>query len=232
MTSTARPSARRWPRTQTAWLTELAGHAWMPAAEFGTLVQDPIFWGWGVPRGDGHPVLVLPGLGGGDTYLSPLHGWLRRLGYAPVRSEIERNPGWSAELVSALTAIVEREHTCTGRMVSIVGHSMGGLLGRSVAARRPELVRRVITLGAPLAMARSPLPASVPLIAITSPDDRIVRAGTATPRDRHARRISVPGSHLGLAVNRHVYRHLARLLAERTDGRREPSARSVRAGNR
>lgn len=215
MASNVRTAARRSGRSQSAArLAELAARAWMPAAEFGMLMQDPIYWGWNAPRGDGHPVLVIPGLGGGDTYLRPLRGWLRRIGYTPVKSEIERNPGWSEELVQALTRIAEREVARSGRKVSILGHSMGGLLGRSVAARRPDLVRQVITLGSPLAMSRSTLPASVPLTAITSPDDQIVRASAATPRDAHARRIAVRGSHTGLAVNRHVYRHLARLLAK------------------
>src|SRR5690349_5278999 len=62
-----------------------------PAFEFGQLLRDPVFWGWGVPRGDGHTVLVLPGLGAGDAYLRPLRGWLRRLGYQTLRSGIRRN---------------------------------------------------------------------------------------------------------------------------------------------
>ncbi|HEY7294163.1 MAG TPA: hypothetical protein VH916_03935, partial [Dehalococcoidia bacterium] len=61
------------------------GDLLLPALEFGELLRDPVFWGWGVPRGDGHAVLVLPGLGAGDAYLRPLRGWLRRLGYTTLR---------------------------------------------------------------------------------------------------------------------------------------------------
>src|SRR5207247_1759039 len=64
-------------------LADLADEAWRPAAELGLLLVEPVFWGVGVRRGDGRPVLVLPGLYGGDRYLSPLRDWLRRIGYSP-----------------------------------------------------------------------------------------------------------------------------------------------------
>ena len=47
--------------TERQKLAELANEAWEPAAELGLLLGDPVFWGWGVPRGDGRPVLVVPG---------------------------------------------------------------------------------------------------------------------------------------------------------------------------
>jgi hypothetical protein len=54
-----------------------------PGAEAAALIADPVFWGWGVPRGDGHAVIVLPGLGGSDLYLTPLRGWLRAWATGP-----------------------------------------------------------------------------------------------------------------------------------------------------
>jgi hypothetical protein len=78
----------------------LADEAWKPAAELGLLLIDPVFWGFGLRRGDGRPVLVLPGLYGGDRYLGPLRDWLRRIGYGPVPSGLDRNPGWSEPLVT------------------------------------------------------------------------------------------------------------------------------------
>jgi len=203
-----------------AWLRAeaLAGaavSAVQPATEFALLLGDPVFWGWGVPRGDGHAVLVLPGLFGGDRYLQPLRGWLRRIGYAAVRSELDRNPGWSEKLVRELGEIAQRECDSSGRRVTIIGHSMGGVLGRSIAARRPDLVRHVIALGSPLAMSRSRLPESVRLTAIYSPDDGVVRAPNARAREPWAQNIEVRGSHIGLAGNPAVYRHLATLLPKR-----------------
>src|SRR5258707_9448458 len=73
-------------------LVEIAAHALRPAAEFGLLLEDPVFWGWGVPRGDGHAVLVLPGLFAGDRYLQPLRGWLGRVGHPPILSGLPRHP--------------------------------------------------------------------------------------------------------------------------------------------
>lgn len=195
-----------------ARLTDLAARAWQPAAEFGLLLQDPVYWGLGVPRGDGHPVLVLPGLGGGDTYLRPLRGWLRRVGYQAVKSGIERNPGWSDELVRDLGEIVAGEYQRTGQRVSIIGHSMGGVLGRSVAVRHPDAVRQVIAMGSPLRLTRGRLPQGVRMTAIYSRADRIVRDPGARAQDAGAANIEVPGSHVGLASNPAVYRELARLL--------------------
>jgi pimeloyl-ACP methyl ester carboxylesterase len=199
-------------RARAARLAEAAARAWQPAAEYGLLFSDPLFWGFGAPRGDGHPVMVLPGLGAGDRYLAPLRAWLRRIGYTSVRSGIDRNPGWSEELVEDLAQRAVEASRRDGRRITIIGHSMGGLLGRSVAARHPEAVRHVITLGSPLSMSRSTLPASVRLTALYSRADRIVRYPNALSRDPDARNIEVRGSHVGMAGNLEVYRHLARLL--------------------
>jgi pimeloyl-ACP methyl ester carboxylesterase len=193
-------------------LADLAGAALRPMAEFGLLLADPVYWGAGVPRGDGRPVLVLPGLFAGDGYLQPLRDWLLRYGYSPVKSGIDRNPGWSEELIRDLADLALGEHRRSRQRVTIIGHSMGGLQGRSVAARLPQIVRHVIALGSPLAMARERLPGSVRMTAIYSPEDRIVRHPAALARDPRAKNVKVPGSHIGLAFNPAVYRVLARTL--------------------
>ena len=193
-------------------LAELAGAALRPATEFGMLLADPIYWGLGVPRGDGRPVLVLPGLFAGDGYLQPLRDWLGRSGYAPVKSGIDRNPGWSTELIDALGQLAMAEHRRSRRRITIIGHSMGGLQGRSVAARLPQVVRHVIALGSPLALAQEQLPVGVRMTSIYSPDDRIVRYPASIARDRRAKNVKVPGSHVGLAFNPAVYRVLAQAL--------------------
>jgi pimeloyl-ACP methyl ester carboxylesterase len=193
-------------------LADLAGAALRPMAEFGLLLADPVYWGSGVPRGDGRPVLVLPGLLAGDGYLQPLRDWLRRHGYSPVKSGIDRNPGWSEELIGQLAELALGEHRRSRQRVTIIGHSMGGLQGRSVAARLPQVVRHVVALGSPLAMARERLPGSVRMTAIYSPEDRIVRHPAALARDPRAKNVSVAGSHIGLPFNPAVYRVLARTL--------------------
>jgi pimeloyl-ACP methyl ester carboxylesterase len=195
-----------------ARLGELALEFMRPAAETAALLRDPVYWGWGVRHGDGHHVLVLPGLGGGDTYLRLLRGWLKRIGYAPLRSGLDRNPGWSEELVRELGEIAERAFTASGRRVTIVGHSMGGVQGRSIAVRHPDRIDHVITLGSPLALSRSRVPEGVRLTAIYSREDRIVPYPRALAEDGRTRNIEVHGSHIGLASNAEVYRQLASLL--------------------
>jgi pimeloyl-ACP methyl ester carboxylesterase len=190
----------------------LAAAALRPATEFGMLLADPIYWGVGVPRGDGRPVLVLPGLFAGDSYLQPLRDWLGRNGYSPLKSGIDRNPGWSSELIDALAEIALAEHRRDRRRVTIIGHSMGGLQGRSVAAQLPKVVRHVIALGSPLAMAREQLPGGVRMTAIYSSEDEIVRHPAALARDPRAKNVRVRGSHIGLPFNPAVYRALARTL--------------------
>ncbi len=85
----------------------LAEFAILPAAELGLLLADPVYWGLGVPRGDRHSVLVLPGLFAGDGYLQPLRRWLWRVDYTPLRSGLKRNPGWSPEVVHELGELAQ-----------------------------------------------------------------------------------------------------------------------------
>jgi triacylglycerol lipase len=204
-------SRRPTSRSTATFLEELAGEAWQPAAELGLLLADPVYWGWGVPRGDGHAVLVLPGLLGGDDYLRPMRDWLRRIGYRPLRSGLDSNPGWSEGLVRELGEIAEEAFRKDGRRITIIGHSLGGVQGRSIAVRRPQAIDHVITLGSPIARGGR-TPTAVRLTAIYSRADRIVRHPGAVASEPDARNIEVRGSHTGLAFNPEVYRHLARLL--------------------
>lgn len=183
-----------------------------PVVEFGSLISHPVFWGLGVPRGDGHPVMVLPGLGGSDGYLQVLRDWLGRVGYRPISSGMGRNPGWSEEVVGALGERAERLFERTGRRVTIIGHSMGGLQARSVAIRRPHVVRHVITMGAPLFRTRGQLPSRVRITSLYSLTDRIVPHPFAMARDEGSIKREVAGSHVGLAFNPIVYRELGELL--------------------
>jgi pimeloyl-ACP methyl ester carboxylesterase len=186
----------------------------LPGVEFAMLVTDPVFWGESVPRGDGHPVLLIPGLLANDDYLRPLSNWLSRAGYSPIWSGLPIDPGFSEAAVRKVTERVDQEHRSTGSRVSIIGHSMGGALARSAALRIPNAVRHVITMGSPMFYeAQHRLSLSVALTAIHVRNDRIVRYPYALARDEHAENIEVRGSHSGLALNAEVYRHLARVLA-------------------
>jgi pimeloyl-ACP methyl ester carboxylesterase len=185
-----------------------------PAMELGALLIDPVFWGGGVVRGDGRPVMVVPGLFAGDGYLAPMRDWLRRVGYTPLRSGLRFNPGWSEELVNELGERAEDAFKANGRRIAIIGHSMGGAIARSIGVRYPHAVRQVITLGSPLSQTRRQLPSAVRIAALYSVRDPIVEYPDALARDYGARNIEVRSGHTALAVSPEVYRHLAELLSE------------------
>ena len=106
-----------------------------------------------VPRGDGHPVLVLPGFVASDASTAILRRYLKRIGYDAHEWQLGRNLGPRAigaegeKLVERLRAV----HELTGKKVSLVGWSLGGIMARLVARRAPEAVRQIITLGSPIA---------------------------------------------------------------------------------
>jgi pimeloyl-ACP methyl ester carboxylesterase len=106
--------------------------------------------GWSLlPRGDGHPVLVIPGLIQSDLSTLPLRTFLRHRGYAVAAANIGRNSGRSSLVDDVLLPALHALHARAGRRVSLVGWSMGGLLARDLARREPNRVRQVITLGSP-----------------------------------------------------------------------------------
>jgi len=104
------------------------------------------------PRGDGHPVLVLPGLLAGDVSTTVLRGFLLSLGHQTQGWGLGRNVGPTAEVVAGLPQALEKLARQVGGPVSVIGWSLGGIYARVLARRRPGLVRQVITLGSPFAM--------------------------------------------------------------------------------
>lgn len=115
----------------------MAGHAWRPAS---------------LPRGDGHPVLVVPGLGLSGVATTELRTRLNTLGYSVYDWELGVSvlpiagfDQW-ATLISRHLQEIQAVH---GGKVSIIGWSLGGIYARAVARQRPDLVRQVITLGTP-----------------------------------------------------------------------------------
>jgi len=126
---------------------------WNPLAvrELAALLRDPVYRGRGVPRGDGRPVLLIPGFLAGDWTLRVMHSWLGRVGYRAYLSGILLNVQHSERMLSGLRRKVTEIRKETGSRVSLVGHSRGGLLAKVYSQRRPETVEQVIALGAPLA---------------------------------------------------------------------------------
>lgn len=151
------------------------------------------------PRGDGHPVLVLPGLGGGDASTAPLRWFLSRLGYQSFGWGLGRNRGFGRHVTDGLDELLAAKRQ--GGPVSVIGWSLGGVHAMELARRRPDAVRSIITLGSPL-RGRSTPPASIPATSLYSRTDAIVpwRMSLLPPRTR-SENVEVRGSHLGLGHN-------------------------------
>ncbi|MDO8401278.1 MAG: alpha/beta hydrolase [Bradyrhizobium sp.] len=103
------------------------------------------------PRGDGHPVLLLPGFLASDLSMAPMRRYLRELGYDAHAWRMGRNLGGVARMRIALRDRLAEIHAATGRKVSIVGWSLGGVYARDLALQAPDMVRYVVTLGSPFA---------------------------------------------------------------------------------
>jgi PGAP1-like protein len=128
----------------TIWKEALFG------AELLLLHASPVYYGLGVPRGDHSGVVVVPGFLGTDSYLVQLRSWLERIGYRSYLSGIGLNAECPNLLIrNRLTENVEKALKETGRKIHLIGHSLGGIMARSVASQRPDDIASVITLAAP-----------------------------------------------------------------------------------
>ncbi|HEU4512583.1 MAG TPA: alpha/beta fold hydrolase [Nocardioidaceae bacterium] len=96
------------------------------------------------------PVVLVPGFMAGDSSLLLMARHLRKLGYRTYRSTMHANVGCTQEASYALERRIEAIAIKRDRKVTIVGHSLGGLLARGIAARRPDLVDGIVTMGSPL----------------------------------------------------------------------------------
>ena len=103
------------------------------------------------PKGDGHPVLALPGFLASDLSMAPMRRYLRELGYDTYAWKMGRNFGGVSSLRGALRDRLTEIHESTGRKVSVIGWSLGGVYARDLALQLPHMVRAVITLGSPFA---------------------------------------------------------------------------------
>lgn len=119
-------------------------------AELLLLHASPVYYGFGVPRGNGAAVVVVPGFLGNDDYLGHLHGWLDRIGYRTYISGFNLNAECPNLLIrEQLGKIVDKAVRETGGKVHMIGHSLGGVMARSIAQQRPEDVASVITIASP-----------------------------------------------------------------------------------
>jgi pimeloyl-ACP methyl ester carboxylesterase len=199
------------------WLLALEGRAWLELAAF--VPGLPLLSR--TPRGDGHPVLVLPGLLASDVSTRPLRAFLRRQGYHVHGWRLGRNVGASPGVIARLAARLHALHRRHDRSVSLVGWSLGGIYARELARRFPGEVRQVITLASPFrdpsatAVARffgrrprdqdgpfaasMGLPLPVPATSILSRSDGIVAWRSCLEEDGPRREnVVVESSHCGM----------------------------------
>jgi triacylglycerol lipase len=117
--------------------------------EFAALRLSPVYYGLGVPAGDGTAVVIIPGLLGMDLILFELYGWLARIGYRAYFSGMGLAADCPNVLARNLAATIDRAYLETGQRVHLVGHSLGGIFARSAAVRMPDRIASVTTLGSP-----------------------------------------------------------------------------------
>lgn len=103
------------------------------------------------PEGDGHAVIVFPGLGAGDLTTAPLRNFLSGLGYDTYGWDMGRNLGPREGVLQKSVERIGEIYKATGRKVSLVGWSLGGIYAREFAKLLPDMVRSVVTLGTPFA---------------------------------------------------------------------------------
>jgi triacylglycerol lipase len=120
------------------------------AADLLLLHASPVYYGLGIPRGDGSAVVLVPGFLGTDAYLSQMHSWLGRIGYRPYFSGIGLNAECPNLLITQrLNDNIDKALHDTGEKIHLIGHSLGGIIARAVASQRPDDVASVITLASP-----------------------------------------------------------------------------------
>ncbi|HSO24414.1 MAG TPA: alpha/beta hydrolase, partial [Chondromyces sp.] len=194
------------------------------------------------PRGDGEPVVVVPGFATDDSWTARLRGFLVGIGYDAVGWGLGRNLGNVQKLVPVVIEKTEHEAARCGAKVQLIGWSLGGYLVREAARERPDLVDRVITLGAPVVggptytasapmyrrkgydlgaieaavLERERLPITVPVFAVFSRSDGVVAWRACIDRFANPRveHHEVLASHLGMVNSPRVFERVAELLAQ------------------
>lgn len=190
------------------------------------------------PRGDGGPVLLVPGFGATDHSLALLGRFLRSRGHRVHSAGLGRvgdDVPALADRLADRTAVIA---LAAGRPVALVGWSIGGVLAREVARDRPDLVSRVITFGSPVvggpsytALAdryspevladvrraideRESTPISVPITAIWSPNDGVVSPDACIDRrSPNCEHVKVRSTHIGMGFDPEVWSVVADRLA-------------------
>jgi pimeloyl-ACP methyl ester carboxylesterase len=233
-------------RPPSLWQLLLEGRA--PVELWASLLSLPILRH--VPKGDGQPVLIFPGLAAGDATTLPLRFYLQRLGYVCYGWNQGVNAGPRHGVLAGCKERVEELFAEHGRKVSLIGWSLGGLYAREMAKLMPNMTRQVITLGSPFAghphatnawrifeflsghrandpnlLERLREAPKVPTTSIYSKSDGVVAWQCSVQAGGpQTENIAVMASHLGLGVNPLVLYALADRLSQK-EGKWKPFSR-------
>ena len=210
------------------------------------------------PTGDGHPVVIFPGLGTNGTWAAPLTSYCRELGYAAKDwgRGLNRGPNGHIETwLDTLANDVEKLVGGTKQRCTLIGWSLGGIYAREVAKRLPKRTRQVITIGSPFAgdpehtnagwlfrvlngqritlendlAERLRTAPPVPTTSIYSKSDGVVAWQACHEHSgERIENVEVKSSHIGLVWNPTVLDVIADRLAQR-EGTWRPFTKSARA---
>jgi pimeloyl-ACP methyl ester carboxylesterase len=192
-----------------------------------------------VPRGDGHPVIVLPAFFCSDGMTRGFRAWLAALGYAVEGWGGGINLGPNAAAVAAVERLLRHSTETSGRAASLVGYSLGGVLARALANAHPDRVRRVITVCSPfrlptasplepiyralaplhsgerLLIAQLTAPPPAPTVAIYAPHDGVVAWRSCIDEPGPEREnIAIDCPHTTMLANPRALRVIAERLAQ------------------
>ena len=209
----------------------------------------PVYFGIGVPRGDNHPVMPVPGFFGSDIHLEEMRNWLKRNNYDSVRSGILLNADVNPFSIGPRRHIlgmrkrIEQKVKDTGKRATLIGWSLGGIFSLLLAIARPDLIKKVITMGTPLNRdireAAHPFVRTIgqAFIQIDDSTDKLLRSIPYAPIpesvdlisiysmddgvvdwrsciDPRAKvNIEVQGPHMAFAWNPNIYKNVGKILA-------------------
>jgi len=195
----------------------------------------------GAPRGDGRPVMLLPGYYASEMSMIPLDRYLSHLGYQVYQWGLGRNKGDVASYTEKIADKIRPDVERAGIPYTLIGWSLGGAISRRLAREHSRLVREVITMGTPVGgvprdgMAgrrfsrengtdideleatlhkRNLVPITQPLTVIYSDNDGVVPSSIAVDHyNDHARHVKVDSTHLAMGVSANIWRIIADTLA-------------------
>lgn len=242
--------------------------------EIPRLFKDPIFAGQGMPRGNGDPVLLLPGMFGNFPYMEPMRDWLKKIGYDVVPARIVMDRGCPNKRIMLPDLALQMYLRGRPRPVILIGHGSGALMGYVLAVRYGAMISHLVMMGGPVLPYIDPPPATTPqqqlekrrfqkeliednqqflrenepdctfptcscpymlsLRGSLNPATKVLSIYSTSDRTNSEWSCTLPGAtnvpinaaHVGLPLNRSVFRTIAQFLAGQSDApgpRREVS---------